>query len=117
MSVTENLQTTRPAEVLARLKPLYTLVNEPDVIKFLVENPELGPFLETTRSKLAEYFPAATFALEFVADYEVPDWFTLFVKVNHNYQPDERMERRDKFYFDWWLDFSHLYSAKVALWI
>ena len=112
MSIAERLPTTQQTETLDQLRPLYKLVNVPQIIEFLEQNPQLVPFLKVARPKLGEYFPKGEFSLEVRFDPEMSEWTTLFIFGITTLEVAEVIAQSDKFFFEWWAD-ADVYGGKV----
>lgn len=94
-----------PTLDLRTLERLYILRGRSEVIKFLVDNPFLFPFLQEAYEQIRNYFGnSAQVVLEVVTEPEVVGEQELVIFIRTNLSPDKVFEKLEQLGEDWWLD-------------
>jgi hypothetical protein len=94
-----------PTVDLRALERLYILRRQSEVIKFLVDNFFLFPFLQKAWEQIRIYFgKSAQVVLEVITDPEVARGQELVIFIRTNLSPDEAFEKLEQLGEGWWLD-------------
>ena len=88
------------------LEKLYTWREKIEVLEFLENYQFLIPILLEAPDKICHYFPEAQLFLECVTDPEGIDDDMLELAICMNLDPDEAVDKLNKFQDDWWLNLS-----------
>ena len=91
---------------IAYLEKLYTWREKIEVLEFLENYQFLIPILLEAPDKICHYFPEAQLFLECVTDPEGIDDDMLELAICMNLDPDEAVDKLNKFQDDWWLNLS-----------
>lgn len=94
--------TLSPADIES-LEKLYTFRVRTKVLQVLQKYSFLVTTLQSVPDNIRNYFPDSQLFLEVVTDPEITDYLQLFILIATNIEPDEAMDRLDKFENDWWL--------------
>jgi hypothetical protein len=89
------------------LEKLYSLREKNEILEFLEAYQFLIPVLLEAPDKIRHYFPDAQLFLECVTDPEGIDDDLLELAICINIEPDEAVDKLNKFQDDWWLNLSN----------
>lgn len=88
------------------LDKLYNLRGKSEILQFLEQNDFLIPVLLEAPGKISNYFPDAELFLECVTDPETVGEAMLELAISMNLDPDEAVDKLDRFQDEWWLNLS-----------
>ena len=71
-------------ELLEKNLNEYEPITDERIKNFIIENKNLYPFLKEVYPIIKEFFPNDKLILEYVEDYEYPDWITLFINIKED---------------------------------
>jgi hypothetical protein len=90
---------------IGTLEQLYILRRRSEVMKFLVDNPFLLPFLQEAYGQIRNYFgESAQVILEVITDPKIAGDQELVIFIRTNLSPDEVFKRLKQLGEEWWLD-------------
>jgi hypothetical protein len=90
---------------IGTLEQLYVLRRQSEVIKFLVDNSFLFPFLQGAYEQVRNYFgESVQLVLEVVTDPEVAGDQELVIFIRTDLPPDEAFNKLKQLGEEWWLD-------------
>ena len=81
----------------------YEPITDERIKNFIIENKNIFPFLKEVHPIIKEFFPNDKLILEYVEDYEYPDWITLFINIKEDKDestPEERVKRHRKLFHE-----------------
>lgn len=88
------------------LEKLYSWRGKTEILQFLKKHHFVIPVLLEAPDKICHYFPDAQLFLEVVSDPEGIDDAMLELAICINLEPDEAVDKLNKFQDDWWLNLS-----------
>lgn len=89
---------------LNRLKQLYTLKEQEDVIAFIKVYPFVINFLFEAEDKIHSYFPESELFLRMFNNPEAMDDTYLLIQIRTTFSPKETLQRFNQLEDEWWLD-------------
>jgi hypothetical protein len=109
MLLHESLTERHPVSVadIESLEKLYNLRGKTEILQFLENYDFLIPVLLEAPDKICHYFPDTQLFLECVTDPEGIDDDMLELAISMNLDPDEAVDKLNKFQDDWWLNLSN----------
>lgn len=108
MLLHDSLTVQHPVSVadIESLEKLYSWREKKEVLEFLETSQFLIAILLEAPDKICHYFPEAQLFLECVTDPEGIDDDMLELAICMNLDPDEAVDKLNKFQDDWWLNLS-----------
>jgi hypothetical protein len=92
---------------IGALEQFYVLRRQSEVIKFLVDNSFLFPFLQGAYEQVRNYFgESVQLVLEVVTDPEIAGDQELVIFIRTNLSPDEVFKRLKQLGEEWWFRYS-----------
>lgn len=76
----------------------YEPITDERIKKFIIENKNLYPFLKELYPLIKEFFPEDKVILEYVEDYEEPDWISLHINIKRRENDKISPKKRSKIF-------------------
>lgn len=96
--------------VVAMLRDYYNMGGEPDIRRCLEGNDNLVPLLYDIHKRMQKYFPNSPLSMRVLQN-------DLIVSVGTTFNPEEAMDRLDRFDDDWWLDKSLALDSSTSIYV